>query len=138
MCHGISSNDSKLFVRHEGTPRACLCGAQTSKTDRSSDSQDIPCFLSNPMVHYRVQKSPLLSQLNPIRFPPIFAHVPQILFSFQISKLTISTYLSSVPRVLHGPPILKKPPSRRHGALHAVASLPNYQEFNVYSSLAMC
>lgn len=38
MCHGISSNDSKLFVRHEGTPRVCPCGAQTSKADRSSDS----------------------------------------------------------------------------------------------------
>jgi hypothetical protein len=86
-----------------------------------SASQEIPRLLRNPNVHCRVHNStplvPILTQMNPVRtftlyFPkihsdiiPIYARVFQVVTFLQVFRPKSCLYVSSLPCMLHAPPI---------------------------------
>jgi hypothetical protein len=61
---------------------------------RSSASQEIPCILSNPNIHYRVYNSlppvPVLSQINPVHIP---THFLKIYFNIILQSISGSSIL---------------------------------------------
>ena len=92
------------------------------EANRFSASQEIPRILWNPKVHYRIHKCPpSVPYTEPARssphlhitlpedpsqyYPPIYAWVSQEVSVPQVSPPKPCTRLSSLPYMLHAPPI---------------------------------